>query len=217
MKQKAILFLVLFVTLTVGTLYSQNYSIGANAGARGFGMDLKRAFGENLNVGIGFSLFSITVDGGTDKDDYKYSADAKLSSFNLFADWFPFEGSIFRVTGGFVLNLNKSDVVLNPTKTYTVGGDVYGPEQLGNLTAKIKFNPLAPYFGLGIGNPTQSVSNLSFTLDVGTFYQGGAIVELEATKLLKPSATPDQEAQLEENLSWFKWYPVVNFGVNYRF
>jgi len=40
---------------------------------------------------------------------------------------------------------------------------------------------------------------------------------LSAKGLLEPSAAPDQEKQLESNLNWFKWWPVITLGLTYEF
>ncbi|MCK5591624.1 MAG: hypothetical protein KAI72_06690, partial [Candidatus Pacebacteria bacterium] len=90
-------------------------------------------------------------------------------------------------------------------------------EELGNLKANIKFNKVAPYIGLGFGNPTAGDSGFGFTFDLGTMYQGGAVVDLTADGLLAPTAAEDQERLIEDNLSWFKWFPVISLGLTYKF
>ncbi len=217
MKNKVLtLILILFALAYKDTINAQNYGLAARVSTRGFGIDLMRSFGPQFNLRLGTAFFSLSPDGGGENDDYKYSADVKLLSAVLLADYFPFDNGI-RITFGGILNLNQSDIDLVPTKSYKVGGDTYDPESLGVLSASVDFNTFAPYIGLGIGNPLKGENSLQFTFDVGTMYQGGATVDLSATGLLAPSAAPDQEQQLEDNLSWFKWYPVVSFAIVYKF
>lgn len=217
MKNKFTTLIVIMLALFfTDTITAQNYGIGVKAGTQGFGADIMRSFGSQFNLRFGAAYFSISPDGGGSEDDYNYTADVQLFSVVLLGDYFPFD-NIIRISAGAILNLNAGDIDLKPTKSYTVGGDTYDPESLGVLSASIDFNRLAPYIGLGLGNPMKGENPLQFTFDVGTMYQGGAAVDLSATGLLEPSAAPDQEQQLEDNLSWFKWYPVVSLGIVYKF
>jgi hypothetical protein len=215
-KFLTILSVVFLTLLFTNTVSAQNYGFGVKAGTPGFGADIMRSFGSKFNLRLGAAYFSIAPDGGGGEDDYEYTADVKLFSIMLLGDYFPFNNAI-RITFGGIVNLNKGDVDLVPTESYTVGGDTYTPEELGVLSASIDFNRIAPYIGLGLGNPMKGRRHLQFTFDAGTMYQGGARVDLSATGLLGPSAAHDQEQQLEDNLSWFKWYPVMSFGIVYKF
>lgn len=212
---------LLLITLSIFIFYSsqnfaQGFAIGAKLSTRGISFELNKSVLKNINLKAGAAFFSYTHNGGGGTDDYEYEAKLSLSSLSLLTDWFPFSNAI-RLTGGILVNLNKVDINLTPTNSYTVGGDVYAPEDLGVLNAKVDFNTVSPYIGLGIGNPTSGDSGLKFTFDIGTIYQGSPKVDLSATGLIEPSAAPDQEAQLEDNISWFKWYPVVSFGLMYKF
>lgn len=207
------LFIVLFLS---SHLYSQDYAAALKLSTRGVTLEGMRSFGENFNTRLGISFFSLSQDGGGGAEDYTYTADAKLTSVSLLADYFPF-GQTFRLSGGLMLNFNKFDINLVPTDSYTIGGDVYTPEKLGSLAANVNFSKVAPYIGIGLGNPLGGDSGLKFTFDMGTFYQGAPGVDLSAEGLIEPSASPDQEETLENNLDWFKWYPVLSIGLSYKF
>lgn len=214
---KKILFAVFGIFMFCSTQYSaQGIAIGAKVSTLGISFELDKSITNNLNVKAGGAFFSYTHNGGGGTDDYEYEGKLDLSSLFLLADWFPFHNSI-RLTGGLLINLNKATIDLTPTNSYTVGGDVYAPSDLGTLSAKVDFNSVSPYIGLGLGNPLAGDSGLKFTFDIGTIYQGSPNVDLSATGLIEPSAAPDQQALLEDNISWFKWYPVVSFGLMYKF
>lgn len=216
MKIKLLLAVLIVFLFGSSQLSAQGFAIGVKASTLGLSFELDKSILENLNLKAGGAFFNYTHDGGGGSDDYTYEGKLELSSFFLLADWFPF-GNSLRITGGALVNLNKANVVLVPSKSYTVGGDEYSPSELGSLTADVDFNPVSPYIGLGIGNPVSGNSGLKFTFDIGTIYQGSPTVDLTGTGLIEPSAAPDQEAQLEDNISWFKWYPVVSFGLMYKF
>ncbi len=207
---------VLLLLLAVFSVKAQDYAASLKVGTLGINLEGVRSFGEDFNARVGFAFFNYNYDGGGGDEDFEYSAGLKLFSISMLADYFPF-GNTFRLTGGVLINLNTFDVDLVPTETYTVGGDEYTPDKLGKLTAKIDFNKLSPYIGIGIGNPTAGDSGLKFALDIGTVYQGAPKVDLSATGLIEPSAAPDQQEQLQDNVSWFKWFPVVSLGITYKF
>jgi hypothetical protein len=212
--------LYIFVFLIIFSLYSQisaqHYGTSIKVSTLGVTIDGIRSFGSSLNGRLGVAFFTLTQDGGGGTDEYIYTADAKLTSVSLLADYFPF-GGVFRLTGGFLINLNKAELEMTPNKSYNIGGDVYTPEKLGKLNADIDFNKFAPYLGIGFGNPMSGNFGLKFTFDVGTMYQGAPKIDLSASGLIEPSAAPDQEATIEDNINWFQWYPVINFGLTYKF
>ncbi len=207
--------LLLFVILLASVnLKAQDYAAALKVSTLGVSVEGVRSFGPQLNARLGFAFFSYSMNDLASSNDYTANGDLKLFSISALADWFPFESG-FRLTGGILVNLNKASMTLTPLKTYNDGNIKYTPEKLGNLSADIDFNKVAPYIGIGFGNPTAGEPGLGFTFDLGTFYQGGPKATMSATKLLAPSAT--QGPILEDNLSWFKFYPVLSIGLTYKF
>lgn len=215
---KKILSLVLFLFVLSSTIvFSQDFAAALKISTAGISAEAIRSFNPNFNARLGFSFFSYSVDGGgSSTDDYSYKASLGLFSISALADYFPFKKG-FKVTAGLVINLNKFKADMKPNKSYTVGGDFYTADLLGTMQADISFNKVAPYIGIGFGNPTAGSRGLGFTLDIGTMYQGAPKADLSATGLIEPSASPEQKEKLESNLNWFKWYPVFSFGLTYKF
>jgi hypothetical protein len=215
MIKKLLLSFFLFTFAFTTYISAQDYAAVVKVSTLGITAEGLRSFGPDLNARLGFSFFSYKLEGGGGtKDDYKYAASANLTSVSLLADYFPFQNWL-RLTGGLVINLNKAELEMDPAKSYTVGGQTYTPATIGGMDAKIDFNKVSPYIGLGIGNPTAGESGLGFTFDVGAMYHGSPKVNLNATGLLAPSA--DQAALIESNLDWFKFYPVLSLGLSYKF
>ena len=215
---KVIVFLLLFTSfLFTPQIFSQDFAVGVKISTLGGGIEAVRSFSPNINARLGFSLFSLSFDGGvSSEDDYKFNAKLGLLTIAALADYFPFERGL-RITGGLIVNLNNFKADIKPNKSYSVGGDVYSPDLLGTMSADISFNKVAPYIGIGFGNPTAGSKGLGFSFDIGTIYQGAPKAKLSASGLIEPSASHDQQEKLESNLSWFKWYPVLSFGLMYKF
>lgn len=207
---------VFFLLSTVTT--AQDIGLSTKFGTLGLTFEGIYSLSTDLNVRGGVSFFNYSYEGDKNTtDDYSFNANLKLSSFSVLADWYLFGGTFFWLTGGAIINLNKVSAKAAPTKTYYVGGDEYTPEKLGNLNIDITFQKFSPYIGIGFGNPLDGPSGLAFTVDIGSAYQGAPKANLSAKGLLEPSAAPDQEKQLESNLSWFKWWPVITLGLTYEF
>jgi hypothetical protein len=218
MRSKIITVISIFMLLISCQISAQDFGISAKVGTLGLTFEGITSLSTDLNVRGGVSFFNYSYKGDKNTtEDYSFSADLKLSSISLLADWYLFGGTFFRLTGGALINLNKVSAKAAPTKTYYVGGDEYTPDKLGNLNIDITFQKFSPYIGIGFGNPLDGPSGLAFTVDIGSAYQGAPKTDMSAKGLLEPSAAPDQEKQLESNLSWFKWWPVVTLGFTYEF
>ena len=193
------------------TTHAQNYSVSLKTGTLGIGIEGMRTFGPGYAARIGFNNLSYSYS-GFDGGDYIMDTDITLSSITLFTDWFPFNRG-YHITCGFIYNINEAEATLTPSQSYDVGGRIYTPEMLGNLKAKIRFNRIAPY--IGIGHHEGTVTGWWFTFDAGVYYHGPPSVDLTASGLLKPST--EQEPIIEDNIKWFSFYPVISLGVIYTF
>ncbi len=213
------MLLCVLLLLPAGGLKAQDYAASLRVSSVGLNLEGIRTIGDNFDARLGFAWFNYNSlkGGGSSSDEYRYTGELNLMSISALGDWFPFTNSIFRISAGIFVNLNKASMTLTPTKSKNIGGDVYTPDKLGNLSVDINFPKVAPYIGIGLGNPTSGGSGLKFSFDIGTFYQGPPSANLSASGLIEPSAAPDQEQQLNENLSWFKWYPVIALGIIYKF
>ncbi len=207
-------FLLLTSVLFSHEIMAQEYAASLKVGTQGVSLQAYRSLTSRFNVSLGAGILSFNANNVEQTSDYR--VDGKLSLSNVFAlaDWFPFENNL-RVTGGLVVNLNKVSAVITPTVTKKTGNIEYTPEKLGNVAADISFQKVAPYLGVGLGNPTSGSSGLGFTFDLGAFYQGKPQATMTGTKLLAPMDS--QGPQLQDNLKWFQFYPVLSVGISYKF
>lgn len=216
MKKSITLLLLFFLCLSCTN--AQTYAVSLKASTIGLHIEAHRSLGNSLNVHLGGSFFSYSYSQAPDpKEDYSLDAKLKLNSFTALIDYMPFESSSFRLSAGLSINNNQPQVTAIPQITRVIGGDVYNKDNLGNMDVKLSFNKIAPYLGIGIGNAAGGESHLGLTFDIGAYYQGKPKVDLTAEGLLSPSASPEQEAIVEDNIKWFQFYPVVSLGIAYKF
>lgn len=195
--------------------------IGVNprVGLLGYGIELSAGLSDRLSVGLGFNNVRSKRQDNSEGVDYEF--DLRLRSAELLANYHPFAGA-FRLRGGLLFNQNEFRLTGRPdaSGTFEFNGVTYTAAEVGTLTGKLSFNKSAPYLGLGWGNRPNGSWGLTF--DLGAVYQGKPKLSLEATGGIAPppSLAADVEAerrQAEEDLSSFKWYPVVQLGLYFRF
>lgn len=198
-------------------------SIGLKAGTLGGGVELAHAFGETL--GFRISANGLNYSATESYEDIDYDAKLKLATGQLLLDWFPFSNN-FRISAGAVYNGNKLTLngVPSPGGTFTIDGVTYSSSDVSSLNGTVKFRKGAPYVGLGYGRPVGK--GLLFTADLGVLFQGAPQSTLTATCGPATSASTcaqiqnsvaAEQAQLDDDMHKFQYYPVVSIGLAYVF
>jgi len=173
-----------------------------------------------LNLNFGGSAFNY----GTNftADSAKFKADATLGGEEITLSAFPLPGYGFNVTAGLVLNQNDVKATARPQdETYTFNGTTYTAAEAGTVSGKTHFNSVAPYVGIGWGNPVGPGSPLTFILKAGAMYEAGPGVRLIATGAaanpLLASNLAATQATINHDLNFLSWYPTISIGLSYRF
>lgn len=209
------LFLLLAVLLLAApAARAQTLGAAVRAGAQGFDAGGALALGSSVAVRGSASFLAYGSDGVDVLDDteVRWNADGDLLFANALVDFHPF-GNAFRLTAGAVYNGSEISGSFSPTENVEAGGRSYTPAEVGDVAMTVTFDrTVAPYVGLGAGRAVPR--RVSFLFDVGAIYQGAPSVDLAASGMLTP--TEGEAAQIEENLSWAEWYPVVSLGFAVR-
>ena len=85
-----------------------------------------------------------------------------------------------------------------------------------------------PYLGIGWGNTTRADRRLHYTFDLGVAFHGSPDVELDVggalAEVVREHAGLElsaflvrEEKRLEDDLKGADMFPVVSFGLSYRF
>lgn len=212
------------VPLTVGILASPAATLPAAAdtdvgvalqiGTYGAGADV--AFGIHRHVAIRGSFRTLDVDDSFDEGGIEYDGTVDIGGLGLFVDVMP-TGGAFRLTAGLVDNANEIRLDATPTTPQEIGGTVYDPAEIGVLRGRVEFDDQAPYLGLGFGNVARG-KRFGFVLDAGFVFQGSGDVGLTSSTGLVSAADLEQEIrEIEDDLSDYDLWPVLSFGVAFRF
>ncbi|GAB4421718.1 MAG: hypothetical protein OHK0054_12410 [Sideroxydans sp.] len=192
--------------------------LDAHASTLGGGLEIGTVLTEQYSARLGFNKFSFSTSQNSGGLDYK--GDLKLSSIAVLADYRPFKGT-FHLTGGAVFNSNKFSLSATTTPgTYTFNGTNYTSPGGDSITSSIEFNKVAPYLGLGwSGHPKNT--GLSLSTDIGILFQGSPKASVTTGGTWGGANTAqlaaDSQAQLNSDLSGFKFYPVLSLGIGYTF
>ena len=201
------------------TASAQGIALGAKIGTLGPGLDLTVSLVDRLNLRVNGNYISIS--GDTTQDDIDYDADLTLGSVLAMLDWHPF-GNNFRISAGAVYNGNELGLEATPTDSVEIGDTDYTPAQIGTLTGDATFDKFGPYIGIGFGNAVKEDMAVTFVFDLGVIFHGAPEINLDADGPIAgiPSFQNDlaeEEQQVEDDISAFKIYPVLAFGVSYHF
>ena len=94
---------------------------------------------------------------------------------------------------------------------------------IGNLEGDVEGNSIAPYIGFGFGNPVAGdQGGFGFKADFGLVYHGNPQVSLSSDGLLAgtelgQALIAQEEAELQDEVDGYEWYPVVSLSLFYRF
>lgn len=208
-----IFILAFAVALAAPAAHAARTGLDLHIGTLGIGLGIDTQLSPHTGIRFGFNRFQTSSD--WEEDDLDYEAGIDFDSLHALLDWHPFGGR-FRFTGGIMATEHRIEAAAD----IEAGDDIGDGEATrdGRLEAEVEFDELAPYVGAG-WDWRFDRSNLEMTLDLGVLAQGNPDVELRET--VSTGAGRDnlneEEDEIEDEWSDFNTYPVVQFGLLYRF
>lgn len=192
--------------------------VGVHLSTLGYGLSIAHPLTDTISGRLGFNQFSKSFD--QTSDSINYAGDLKLSSFDILADWHPFDG-VTHLTAGLMYNNNKLEMMAQPSgPTITINGNTYNSADVGTMTAAVEFNKAAPYLGFGWSGQAKN-TGFSFKSDFGVLFQGKPKSTITCSNpVANPVIAADcvaEQAKLDDDLKNFKYYPVISIGIGYAF
>ncbi|WP_256003373.1 hypothetical protein [Pedobacter deserti] len=196
------------------------YYISAHIATQGVGLELKYAPTPAFAVRGGASILPV-------KGDFVYSVgtqptsvdfDVDFGNAHVMFDWHPFlaETSLSRkivvTAGAGYFWKAEGDAVVSYKGTYKYGDILIPSDDLGQLTGTVEWNNVAPYLGFGFDHVfPRNKFNVGFA--IGTYYLGKPDVTLTGSKMLAYNS--ENEAQFRENMSHYRFMPVLQINFNF--
>ncbi|MCK4820110.1 hypothetical protein KA005_30370 [bacterium] len=221
MKRNAILLLILSILLSCGAgcTDSGKYAIAAKGSTLGLGGEFTTGITSNVNARVGINMLDLDFE--MELDDIEYDLGIDFSSYSALVDWYVFDGS-FRLSGGIISMDHELNLDAKLTVDEDIGDNTYTPDEIGTLSGSIEINQVAPYVGIGWGNPLTHSRRWGFTCDFGVAFTDSPDVTLSAngTMSSNPAFRADMEKErkeIEDDLDSYKFYPVIALSLFYRF
>ncbi len=200
-----------------------DFGVGVKAGTLGIGVEGRWSPLPWLDVRMGANQYDYDDDGS--QAGINYDATFALDTYYVTGN-FRFPLSPFRVTAGAFSNGNEFRMVSQDTggASFDIGDDTFNAADVGTLQSVTSFSSTAPY--LGVGYDFEILGKVGLNLDFGVLWQDEPLVTLEATGLESaPQTVQDQlgpaleieRAELEDEMSDFKAWPVISLGFIYNF
>jgi len=223
MKLNAILLLILLILLAceAGCTDSGRFAVSAKTSTLGLGGEFTTGVTSNINARVGINALDIDFD-DQEIEDIEFDLGIDISSYSVLVDWYAFNNS-FRISGGIISMDNEVNLeARGPSGEKVEIGDVeYNWDQVGTLSGRIENDEVAPYVGIGWGNPLTHSRRWGFTCDFGVAFTSSPDVTITATSDTKPAGFDEELAKLkgdiEDSFDEFKLYPVIAVSFFYKF
>jgi hypothetical protein len=182
----------------------------------GLGADLVIQVTPGFNTRLGLNGISTKLD--LNFSDVDYEVDFDMESYSAILDWYPNE-TPFRVSAGLLYNNNKADFEADRESTYKLGDNFYSTASVGKLTATVRYGEeLAPYIGIGWGNPFDTDKRIGWMCDFGLAYTGSPRIRLNSTGGGVTGADLAKEEQdIQNDLDKLKFFPVLSLSLFIKF
>jgi hypothetical protein len=197
--------------------WTTGWAGGFKVGTLGAGLEAVKSVNSNWNARLGFSLlpFPVNQEIHISNLGLDISSKNRVGGVNLQADFFfkPW----FYFTGGLLVNLIHSKMLITLTDTVDYGDIAITPGQVGSLTANVRPGWIvSPFLGVGFGNAMPVNKKVWFNVELGAIYGGKPHFRLEADGMISPTASAENEKALRTAFKSFRFYPLFSAQVNYR-
>ena len=208
MKYLTLLLLPVLLLCSMPAKAEKGFAVGGRFGTLGVGFEVTKAITKRSRLRFGANSFTFNT--SFSENGIRYDSDIRSRNAAVIFDYHPLNGR-FRVSAGVFYNKNEFDA--DAAGNLTIGGAPYVNVA---LNANVSFDRTAPYIGVGWGNAVKEGNRLTHSFDLGLLYQGSPKVKMSASGVSQ--ADLNQEALvLEDALSSFRYYPVISYGISFKF
>ncbi|MEJ5961349.1 hypothetical protein [Pedobacter immunditicola] len=222
MLSKASLVYLALTFSSVSLAFAQHSSffISPHVATQGLGLEFKFAPQPGLNFRAGASVlkFQFNTDYTVRAQPANAEVDVDLANAHLMLDVHPFIKSdsfaqkFLLSAGAAYFWKDGGNALATYPGDYIYEGFTIPSEMVGELYGEVRGNKIAPYFGLGFENPLPKKRvNIGFAL--GAYYIGKPDVDVTGTKFLED--TESDEAEFRDNVSRFRFLPVLQINLNF--
>lgn len=192
--------------------------ITPKVGTQGLGLEIGTALSDYIAIRAGGNY--ATYSDEETVDDVTYDYDANVLNGNALIDLHPFKNG-FRITGGAYFNPDKVEFSATPSQSVTVGDTIYSPAQIGTIAGEVETSDVSPYAGLGYSAAFTESGDWFIDADAGVKFNNVRTRSSSTGTLANdPALQADlrqEEREIQDQFEILEYYPVINFGVGYKF
>ncbi|GAA4418251.1 hypothetical protein GCM10023187_51490 [Nibrella viscosa] len=141
--------------------------------------------------------------------------DAVLGIGQATAKWFPYRQTPFFLTagGGYTWH-PELNFRLEADNKLTFGGLEMTPEDVGTVTASLRWNRLLGYAGFGYGRAIPR-RRIGLSIELGCYYLGAPRVNLDYEGFLETTTLRDEMVKVQKNMTNYRYLPSLQFLISY--
>jgi len=218
-----LLFATTMVAQNQDDASAQKFALGIQGGTQGLGINGAYAFTNQLGLRLSTNMASFGMSDVRSWNSNEYNLDmkSKFSNAMLQAEYRPFNFAnesrflqkLAVTAGAAYFFKSKANATGTPSNNYALGDLTINKEDIGTIQTETKWKSFAPYAGLGL-RQMKIKNKLSLNADLGSHYLSSPDVTLTGDKQL--SGNESNQAILQNNLSSYRWLPVVQLGLSYQ-
>ena len=210
--------------ITIKSEAGEGLGLTVKGGTLGGGVEISASLLENTRLRGGINYLSgYSFDSNISDIDYEFETD--FNSFSLLLDWHPFSGSFF-LSGGALINNNS----ISATGTIDEGVVPSGFSayshyvDMVSVSGDVEFATFAPYLGIG-WRTNNGESGWGLACELGVLFQGepevnnlrvNGPVDINSNEAVQQFLA-EQESEIEDELEYFRYYPVASLMLTYNF
>ena len=209
-----------------------NWAIAPEISTLGLGGSVVRKIIPELNARVGVNAFGLDIE--LEDTDASYDGNLNLFNVSTLVDYHPIKNSGLRLSGGLVVGNNNVEGTATPSfdqssnvGTITIGDETFTSDELTSVDAELDAtNGVSPYLGIGWGNPVSGDKGLGFWSNLGVVFGGSPQVTVIPNTVPGISSGVQQEIdaavereteEIEDDLDFIRFYPVLSLGLSYQF
>jgi hypothetical protein len=223
MRKTALFLTMAGFLLAAGNASSADFGLYGTVGTVGLGGGVAVDLNKNIGFRLGYTTYSYDVDEVEDSD-LTFNGEADLGGLQAMVDWYPFGGG-FHISAGLMDSVDLNATAVPVGDSYVIDGEEYDADDIGDARGSVDCGSTAPYLGLGFGRALSADGHFSFVFDMGLIFTGEPDVSLNVTCA---AANADfcndlaadvaaEEAAMQEDANDLKYWPLLSFGLSYKF
>jgi hypothetical protein len=209
--------------------------VAVSASTLGVSFDAAMRLSDKANLRAGVNTLGHSRD--IEDDEITFEGTLKMRSVHAYLDWFPFGGGFHISPGMIIHNGNRVDLTALIPAGDTV--EIDGEEFLSSASNPIRasgdvtFKSTRPAIVIGWGNMIPRSRRISVPFQLGVVFQGAPMAALHftgtgcalngtncrnmATDANIQTRVQAEQAELNDDIKIFRFYPVLSLGIGIKF